>query len=353
MLTSRDQYETMTIPYTIKIDGGIMPCRQNQDQLRGEDPAYLNEYMNRFIIIAGSRYYSPAVNKQLYGNSIRGQYFEYVVRWMKDSLGKENSYAAKPVYSTAQWDSMYVREGLWVVTPSPCDLNENAGLPLEICQSDENDFAHDQPLKKEHMTQLFSDLSNFKAVQTDYWQSNDLQNKSFNLQADDPNNYVGNNHSPRGSEVFSFRADDQWIKDDTFAWRWKRWHLVSGDEFLFKIPEKNLKYMASTALLFLEIHIVKSFWSKPNQGDWDRTYSTYYFPVTAKKTSQGYSVTFQQYNSSIEQVKQLHGLDAGSNPNPGGYSTDGSNGVYNCYITLAFTNWGVFKMNNAMDYEMN
>lgn len=152
MLTRRDQYETITIPYTIKIDGGIMPRRGNKKQLRAEDPAYLNEYMNRFIAIAGNKYYSPAVNKQLYGHTIRGQYFQYVVRWMKDSLSKGDLQAAKPVYSTASWDPMYVRDGLFSNTPTPCDFNPSAGLPMEICQSDENDFAYGKPLKREHMT---------------------------------------------------------------------------------------------------------------------------------------------------------------------------------------------------------
>lgn len=48
MIKSRDKYEFVTIPETIRVDGGIMPARDvagdgSWRQLRGEDPAFLLE----------------------------------------------------------------------------------------------------------------------------------------------------------------------------------------------------------------------------------------------------------------------------------------------------------------------
>ena len=48
MIKSRDKYDFVTIPETIRVDGGIMPARDvagdgSWRQLRGEDAAFLME----------------------------------------------------------------------------------------------------------------------------------------------------------------------------------------------------------------------------------------------------------------------------------------------------------------------
>ena len=48
MIRSREEYLFVTVPETIRVDGGIMPARDvagdgSWRQLRGEDPAFLME----------------------------------------------------------------------------------------------------------------------------------------------------------------------------------------------------------------------------------------------------------------------------------------------------------------------
>lgn len=54
MITDRADYDFVNIPYTIKINGEIMPLRANKNELRGEDPAFLMEAdEERFVIWNG------------------------------------------------------------------------------------------------------------------------------------------------------------------------------------------------------------------------------------------------------------------------------------------------------------
>ena len=63
MLDDITEYQTVSIPHTMMIDGGVMPRRSDSESagvygkscIRGEDMCFLNEHVNRMRYLIADR----------------------------------------------------------------------------------------------------------------------------------------------------------------------------------------------------------------------------------------------------------------------------------------------------------
>lgn len=152
MIKSRDEYDFVTIPDEIRIDGGIMPARDvaadgSWRHLRGEDPAFLMEgIMERETVL---RFWTSALHDDmdrfLRGSRLAGVAFRirrmapYFVKTFKDAAvhGKGD-----PSFDTFFPDAKFTADDL---------------------ASSESDFAVGAPLRADPVRALFYDMQRLRS----------------------------------------------------------------------------------------------------------------------------------------------------------------------------------------------
>lgn len=142
MISKRTDYDYVTIPGAIRINGEIMPLRANKNELRGEDPSFLLEAdAERHAIWANTDPGTTTMTREIRGdrlqkiaNSIRGDVTagRYIKPWPPG-----------PVYD------------------KPLDLATALNLKYTVSDlvSSPNDFTRGHPLVQEDVEKLFTDTA--------------------------------------------------------------------------------------------------------------------------------------------------------------------------------------------------
>lgn len=152
MITDRADYDFVTIPDSIKINGEIMPLRANKNELRGEDPAFLMEAADERRVI----WNGGTTTKSTMTREIEGARLQRIARQLREDV-TEGRYI-KP------WPTGPVYE---------IDGDLATSLNLKYTEaalvSSPDDFARDHPLVQEDVAKLFIDtglLRNCNLYQT-------------------------------------------------------------------------------------------------------------------------------------------------------------------------------------------
>lgn len=152
MITDRAEYDFVTIPDTIKINGEIMPRRANKNELRGEDPAFLMEAADERRVI----WNGGTIPKSTMTREIEGARLQAIARSIREDV-TEGRYI-KP------WPTgpLYDIDG---------DLVTSLGLKYSETDlvSSPDDFTRGHPLVQEDVAKLYTDtglLRNCNLYQT-------------------------------------------------------------------------------------------------------------------------------------------------------------------------------------------
>lgn len=140
MITDRADYDFVTIPDSIKINGEIMPRRANKYELRGEDPSFLLEAeAERRVIWNGG-----TTTKSTMTREIEGARLQRIARQLREDVT----------------EGRYIRP--WPTGPlfdidSDLATSLNLRYSLSDLVSSPDDFARGHPLVQEDVAKLFTD----------------------------------------------------------------------------------------------------------------------------------------------------------------------------------------------------
>lgn len=140
MITDRADYDFVTIPDSIKINGEIMPRRENKNELRGEDPSFLLEAeAERRVIWNGGTTTKSTVTRE-----IEGARLQRIARSIREDVTQGRfirPWPTGPVYDI--------------------DNDLATSLNLQYSEADlvssPDDFARGHPLVQSDVAKLFTD----------------------------------------------------------------------------------------------------------------------------------------------------------------------------------------------------
>ena len=155
MIKSRDKYDFVTIPETIRVDGGIMPARDvaadgSWKHLRGEDVAFLMEGIQERRRAIGLSYTPVEMDRILRASRLAG--VAYDIRQM--ALSWVAPYFVKPFEDVAVHGA--VNGNFYTFFP-------DAMFAAEYLASSEGDFAAGAPLRADPVRALFYDMQRLRS----------------------------------------------------------------------------------------------------------------------------------------------------------------------------------------------
>lgn len=347
MITAKGQYKTISIDSEIKIDGGIMPRRIKKDQLRGEDICYLAEKMNRLLKLQGIYYTGQTVGSV--DKRIIGSRFQCVIDWLKYSETFPDSSAGKFIVDNASFKPSYHSDTQSF--KAPCELDQDVALVHSV-QSNRDDFNTGKPVKKDPINTLLDDMKPRVKLQGTFYQYGGWKGFQYLTIANDPGGDIPERRKPSAPYAFSLECEEIYdSKKEEYKWVWKKWTLNNGQSNKYQIDKDIIKYMSPYATLFVQIVTEKSFFTDKDHYYTDTNHNVDIFPVTVfGKQQDGYLLYYADYLSILEQVKTKYRLANTDTPNPAGHSQDGSAGVFRAKIWFNDLAWGVFRLNEEMDY---
>ena len=155
MIKSREEYLFVTVPETIRVDGGIMPARDvagdgSWRQLRGEDPAFLMEGVRERKKAVWNSTEHVEVDRFLRAFRLAG--VAHDIRWMASQRARP--YFVKPFED--------------VTVHGAVDGNFDTFFPdakftAEDIASSEDDFAVGAPLRADPVRALFYDMQRLRS----------------------------------------------------------------------------------------------------------------------------------------------------------------------------------------------
>lgn len=256
MITSRDQYDFVSIPDEIRIDGGIMPARDVANDgswkvLRGEDPAFLREATSERLKFA----FSVPVESHSMTRKVDGSWLREVTSDIKSLFraGSNSSSFCKPLPSDLP---------TWMVS-TEYNLKDVYGLNLSLSDSvsNENAFDNGSPLKADEIRRMFYDL---KTTSQFIAQDDSLWNPQLNMGTYQIVEYqkIGSYtppDPPTGTQqiihrsLSNYSGDQGLIRYDTF-----------DSTYSATIPERFVDYIKVESMItFLEFTVACN-WSLPN-----------------------------------------------------------------------------------------
>lgn len=155
MIKSRDKYDFVTIPETIRVDGGIMPARDvaadgSWKHLRGEDVAFLMEGIQERRRAIGLSYTPVEMDRILRASRLAG--VAYDIRQMASR--RVAPYFVKPFEDVA----VHGKSDYGFDTFFP-----DAKFTAEYLASSEDDFAVGAPLRADPVRALFYDMQRLRS----------------------------------------------------------------------------------------------------------------------------------------------------------------------------------------------
>lgn len=155
MIKSRDKYEFVTIPETIRVDGGIMPARDvaadgSWKHLRGEDAAFLMEGIQERRRAIGLSYTPVEMDRFLRASRLAGVATD--IRQM--ALSWVEPYFVKPFEDVA----VHGKSDTNFYTFFP-----DARFEAEYLASSAGDFAAGAPLRADPVRALFYDMQRLRS----------------------------------------------------------------------------------------------------------------------------------------------------------------------------------------------
>lgn len=160
MISDRVDYDFVTIPGAIKINGEIMPLRANKNELRGEDPAFLMEAADERYVI----WHGGSTTKSTMTREIRGDRLQAIARSIRADVTEGRyikPWPAGPVYDVTN------------------DLATSLNLLYTEADlvSSPDDFARGHPLVQKDVEKLFTDTDLLRNCNLyGSWQNADYSN---------------------------------------------------------------------------------------------------------------------------------------------------------------------------------
>ena len=156
MIRSREEYLFVTVPETIRVDGGIMPARDvagdgSWRQLRGEDPAFLMEGVRERNAAIGKDYTTVVMNRALRARRLAGVADE--IRIMANR--RVAPYFVKPFEDVAVHGKNSA-SSLYTFFP-------DVRFTAEDLASSAGDFAAGEPLRADPVRALFYDMQRLRS----------------------------------------------------------------------------------------------------------------------------------------------------------------------------------------------
>lgn len=155
MIRSREEYLFVTVPETIRVDGGIMPARDvagdgSWRQLRGEDPAFLMEGVRERQAALGLAVTTAVMDRALRASRLAGVAFD--IRRMASRRARP--YFVKPFEDVAVHGA---------VDGNFDTFFPDAKFTAEDIASSEGDFAAGAPLRADPVRALFYDMQRLRS----------------------------------------------------------------------------------------------------------------------------------------------------------------------------------------------
>lgn len=155
MIRSRGEYLFVTVPETIRVDGGIMPARDvagdgSWRQLRGEDPAFLMEGVRERHAAIGRADTTVVMNRALRARRLAG---------VADDIRMMATRSAAP-YFVKPFEDVTVHGA---VDGNFDTFFPDAKFTAEDIASSEDDFAVGAPLRADPVRALFYDMQRLRS----------------------------------------------------------------------------------------------------------------------------------------------------------------------------------------------
>lgn len=155
MIRSRGEYLFVTVPETIRVDGGIMPARDvagdgSWKHLRGEDPAFLLEGVRERQAALGLAVTTAGMDRALRASRLAG--VAHDIRKM--ATRRAAPYFVKPFEDVAVHGEL---------SSSFDTFFPDAKFAAEDLASSEDDFAAGSPLKADTVRALFYDMQRLRS----------------------------------------------------------------------------------------------------------------------------------------------------------------------------------------------
>ena len=155
MIRSREEYLFVTVPETIRVDGGIMPARDvagdgSWRQLRGEDPAFLMEGVRERQAALGLAVTTAVMDRALRASRLAD--VAYDIRKMASR--RAAPYFVKPFENVAVHGA---------VDSSFDTFFPDAKFTADDLASSEDDFAVGAPLRADPVRALFYDMQRLRS----------------------------------------------------------------------------------------------------------------------------------------------------------------------------------------------
>ena len=248
MIASRADYDFVTIPGAIRINGEIMPLRSEsaRNELLGEDPAFLMEAIAERNAVYNNS--SPS-SKSVMTREIRGDRLQSVARAIREDV-TQGRYV-KPFPSTPVYDLKNL------------DLADELDLhySLSDLQSSPSDFARGHPLVQSNVMKLFADTSllrypNLYFPNGPYFGSSVSFNYSYTH--DEMGGALEDTWTAYGHTIYDYRCTSYEMTDwDGTYWygQWKE-ATASGGNVSFDIGDVRKKYIRpmTRAIYICSVH---------------------------------------------------------------------------------------------------
>lgn len=231
MITDRADYDFVTIPGAIKINGEIMPLRANKHELRGEDPAFLMEAADERYVI----WHGGSTTKSTMTREIRGDRLQAIARSIRADVTEGRyikPWPAGPVYDVEN------------------DLVTSLGLRYSLSDlvSSPDDFARGHPLVQEDVEKLFVDtglLRNCNLYQTWDNANNNHISLTHNYNHDEEGGATADVWDASATALYDYRCSCYEVEEVDHNYWYGSWReaVASGGTATLDFSRYNPKYI--------------------------------------------------------------------------------------------------------------
>lgn len=349
MIDKRSDYRKVSIPVEMKIDGGIMPLRLSKSQLRGEDICFLTEFRNRFIeatsAVESERNLITPIDKR-----IVGQRFKDVIKTIRDNLDSGTGVSGRAIKPEATWEQLYSYNDSYEQEIIPLMINPNGKVLREQLQSNDADYDVGHPVEYQPILNLFEDVKLLKRFQCRFYQDYDWGNiVDYNSTVKGNPSYAPSSRAPRFPVVYQLRTSS-YFEDSEIKWS-SRIMIANQSYFSFTVDRNRMRNLHNSAMVFLSFTVSKSFYTD-EYGASRSIYKYYTCPIVCeKKDDSSYEIPTEILLARLQTILEENNLAVSQNQHPEGHSQDGTRGIFAATVNVSSDGWGVFRMNNDLDYE--
>lgn len=275
MISQRSDYDFVTIPGAIKVNGEIMPLRANKHELRGEDPAFLLEAdAERHAIWANTDPGNTVMTRV-----IRGDRLQAIANSIREDVT----------------EGRYIRP--WPTGPvydKDRDLATSLNLKYTVSDlaSSPDDFTRGHPLVQEDVEKLFTDTALLRTANPYSPNTGYMDGISFThtFAHDEVGDAPAASWEANATTLYDYRCSCSEMSDWDGTYWYGQWReaTASGGTATFDIGQIRSRYIKPVTSVWA-ICTVSNYWTDGDTSTEKR--SNFYAAFRASASMNGASVT--------------------------------------------------------------